>query len=278
MRDVEHPGLNLTRQTLNGVLKYPWLRDVDKKDRAKKWGAYGADQEAFAWVRQHDGSDAASIEARIMDWADDVTYAVHDMDDFYRVGLIPLENLRRPEEALVSFKEYVTHEAPSAASVVDDVFTLVAVTGRYEGRIEERARLRALGSFLITRYIEAFSVVNGNEGAEIKIDDQRSAEVTVLKRLIWFYVIDRPSLSTVQHGQRRLIRDLAKMYLSAAEKEDPRLFPPVFRQRLEAAQTEDARRRVAIDMVAGMTEDSALEVHRRATGVATGSLLSAPQI
>ena len=33
-----------------------------------------------------------------MDWADDVTYAVHDMDDFYRAGLVPLERLSDPDD------------------------------------------------------------------------------------------------------------------------------------------------------------------------------------
>lgn len=33
-----------------------------------------------------------------MNWADDVTYAVHDLEDFYRAGLIPLHRLLRQAE------------------------------------------------------------------------------------------------------------------------------------------------------------------------------------
>src|SRR5216684_8518388 len=32
--------------------------------------------------------------AELMDWADDLTYSVHDVEDFYRAGLIPLHLLR----------------------------------------------------------------------------------------------------------------------------------------------------------------------------------------
>jgi dGTPase len=88
-----HPGLDLTRQTLNGMLKYPWLRSAEQPFRNRKWGAYSSDEVAFRWVRLHSVGDERSLEACLMDWADDITYAVHDVDDFSRAGLIPLDAL-----------------------------------------------------------------------------------------------------------------------------------------------------------------------------------------
>ena len=85
-------GLNLTRATLNAILKYPWLREKFGK-RKQKWGAYRADKDRFMWVRSGRPDKSPDLEAELMDWADDVTYAVHDLDDFYRAGLIPIHRL-----------------------------------------------------------------------------------------------------------------------------------------------------------------------------------------
>ena len=81
-------GLNLTRATLNTTLKYPWLRGESGKQR-RKWGAYRADRDRFEWARAGWCGKGLSLESALMDWADDVTYAVHDLEDFYRAGLIP---------------------------------------------------------------------------------------------------------------------------------------------------------------------------------------------
>lgn len=84
---VGSAGLNLTRRTLNGTLKYPWLRNSEVAGRDGKWGAYPPDSNSLRWVREdwpRDAEASRSTEAEIMDWADDVTYAVHDVDDFYR--------------------------------------------------------------------------------------------------------------------------------------------------------------------------------------------------
>ena len=280
VRGVPDPGLNLTRQTLNGVQKYPWLRHLEDPDKAKKWGAYDADREYFEWVREHcGGTDAACLEARIMDWADDLTYAVHDMDDFYRTGLIPLDSLCRGDDELAAFKAYLATSEPGTEEVADRIFSALGVTARYEGRVRERAQLRELGSLAITRYLNAFRIIDAEGGAEVDIDDELAQQVAVLKRLIWFYIIERPSLAIMQAGQRRVIQDLVDLFMTAVDDDDNRkLLGPLYAERLDAAETDGARRRVVIDLVASMTEESALEIYRRALGTAPGSVLSAPRV
>lgn len=91
IRTPAYPGLNLTRATLNAVLKYPWLR-ATKGPHSRKWGVYHAEEAVFDWARGAAG-ESRSIEAELMDWADDIAYSVFDVDDFYRAGLIPLDRV-----------------------------------------------------------------------------------------------------------------------------------------------------------------------------------------
>jgi len=89
-RSKDHAGLNLTRATLNALLKYPWHREPSGK-KNKKWGYYHHTELAeFQWVRDgQTGDERKSVEAEIMDWSDDIAYAVHDLEDFYRAGFAP---------------------------------------------------------------------------------------------------------------------------------------------------------------------------------------------
>jgi dGTPase len=121
-------GLNLTHATLNALLKYPWLRSTPGS-APLKWGAYDNEFQQIRFAREgsiptdalaKEWEQAKKItgerdlvhaelewaknnsflqnqlkcpEAKLMDWADDVTYAVHDAVDFYCAGLIPLDRL-----------------------------------------------------------------------------------------------------------------------------------------------------------------------------------------
>jgi len=93
------PGLNLTRATLDAALKYPWARGEVSRS---KWCFYPSEADEAARIREgvpEERRHQRSVEAQVMDWADDVAYAVHDIEDFTLAGAIPLAQLTQSSSA-----------------------------------------------------------------------------------------------------------------------------------------------------------------------------------
>jgi dGTPase len=64
LRSHQAGGLNLTRRTLNGILKYPWLRAEEPPERLEKWGAYAdSDSQVFHWTRRGLPDGTRTLEA-----------------------------------------------------------------------------------------------------------------------------------------------------------------------------------------------------------------------
>jgi predicted deoxyguanosinetriphosphate triphosphohydrolase len=82
-------GLDLTRATLAACIKYPWRRNAAHPIKSQKWGYYATEQEDFTFARMASGLETKTAEAELMDWADDIAYSVHDLEDFHRCRLIP---------------------------------------------------------------------------------------------------------------------------------------------------------------------------------------------
>jgi dGTPase len=275
-------GLNLTRRTLDGVLKYPWLRDPHDEVRDRKWGAYTVDSDAFEWVRDRRDAKERSPAAQVMDWADDVTYAVHDMEDFFRVGLVPIDRLCTSHEERDRFLRSFTDsgslnkrlrrfDAAVLEKAVTAVFETLDFVEPYLGSRVQRQVVRERSSYLIRNYMHAADWSD----AKLTIDPVPLAEVAVLKELTWFYVINRPELATVQDGQRRVVQGLLNRFWSAADDEDYYLFPHYEQEILRnEVRTEADKARLVCDFVARLTEGRALELHRRLLG--TSFTLLAP--
>jgi dGTPase len=111
-----HQGLNLTRASLAALLKYPWIRDPGHAKAAEKWGAYDADIDDFRFalgLEEGDGlpspGGVRAVEAAIMDWADDITYAIHDLEDLWRAGLIPADQLAARDAVREDFGQWVSN-------------------------------------------------------------------------------------------------------------------------------------------------------------------------
>jgi dGTPase len=281
-----HRGLDLSRATLAAVLKYPWRRG-ENREKQNKWGAYHSEDKDFAFAIELSGkANQSTLEAKLMDWADDITYSVHDLDDFYRAHRIPLHLLadRLYAREREVFFEAVLRRHPDRSGLWADTKTLeesfnqvmvglFPLNNSYTGAWTERASLRQFTSQLIGRYIGGTSLqIKGNE-CLLKIDDHLQREVAMLKELTWVYVIEAPALVSQQFGQRYAIRKLFNIYRDAAqEPKRQNLFPAFYRDALDDAKGDEKQvKRTVIDLIAGMTEAQALAMYTRLVGVSVGS-------
>ena len=277
-------GLNLTRATLCAIVKYPWTR-ADAAAHGNKWGVYTTEIDEFLWARAMvpDGFEGKTLEAALMDWADDVAYAVHDMEDFFRAGLIPLDRLVTDEDER---ERFLTAElkrqgqpAGAAADELADAFTELMQAGPtpspYRGTHEDRANLRNFTSYLINRYITAVSLSEDGYGEDaLVIEDFALKEVKMLKGLTWFYVINSQSLAAQRVGQRRLIEYLFDSFAQAASSsKDWYIFPEYYRELLEERTTEIDRARMIADVISGMSEAQVAGLYQRLSGVSLGSAM-----
>lgn len=290
IRTSTYEGLNLTVATLNGILKYPNQRRHKGKHK-RKWGVYPSELDVFDWARKEAGLPELrrSVEAELMDWADDIAYSVFDLDDFYRAGLIPLDRLfadqdeqerfleaaaqrlrrleKDPEPIVKAFSDLVKHYPPRRLG------------GAYEGTTDQRAFLREWTSQLVARFIGAIRLnVPGTNSEERYVEITRNVkdEVDILKQLVWHYVIDNPRLLTQQQGQRVVIKRLFEFYNDEAKDQRFDIFPEPYRKKLKRCSAGDDGRnervRTVVDMIAAMTESQAIRLHNRLSGVSIGSI------
>lgn len=307
-RSVRYSGLNLTRFTLEGMLKYPWLRagiggGPVPSLATDKWGAFEDDVEMFNFARSEspdavpprDGDlSRRSLTAQLIDWADDITYAVHDVEDFYRAGLMPLSDLVWRKNGADAFRDSFLDDDGNVRPKFDGLsrdLLETAVDGvqkhfslgfgqPYDGSSTMRALVRLGGSHLIGRYFEATTLTQAGGRANLHVDDTFRAEIAVLKELLWFYVIDRPSLAAIQHGQRKAMTVLFGLLTDAARnRSEWRVFPPPVQEALAAGPSdgrgdveEQARARLVIDFIAGMTDHTAWWMYTTLAGIAPTEL------
>lgn len=275
-RDVSL-GLNLTRATLNAILKYPWIRS-ESGYRHEKWGVYVADKDRFNWVKCDQYSDHRLLEAEIMDWADDVTYAVHDLEDSYRAGMVPVHLLLWTAES-ERFIKAIIQRNPRLGQQDDLENKLRAVLGimglldaPYNGGRRQQIIMNGATSALITQFItgRAIRVCEPSAEKRIDINPEIQLQVDLLKEMTRYYVIDHPRIVRVREGQREMLKKLFEIYLEVVDKKrNQALLPQWTRDRLDSG---DGSPRLVADLLAGMTERQVIQTYQRLTGIVPGSM------
>jgi dGTPase len=281
--------MSLSQRTLNALIKHPWLRQGNYAYRAK-WNAYSTEAQEFRDARNGLADGLKSPEAAIMDWADDITYALHDLEDFVRLGVIRLSDLASDEKELNGFLEYAWKRVKPKAKALDqsqdDVFDDFTAWIR-EGDLRAYVAGRSLDSVVMLRAAVAVAINNFVSATRLEplrevpivIDDQMRLRAEVLKQLVWYYVIDAPGLSSLQEGQKWVVYSLFERLRNWAESADGHRerLPTHLQFCLDVADKEDygtpesdaAKRRITravADFIASLTEDQATHLLARLQG------------
>ncbi len=280
---VPGAGLNLTRATLDATLKYPVVGSG-----TGKYGAYESDKQVFDWIRSGAAPGRPSLEAQVMDWADDVAYSVHDVEDGLHAGLITLKNLRDYSErsvvARIALASYCPGSWDVSAAELETVFAEFMVLPcwrfSFDGGPAALAAAKDLTSELVGRFCQAAEratlaaaagasppvpLPHGNPpdlnryAADLVVPRRQLLECALLKAVAARYVMTREGAAAQQARERELIAELTV----AIERGAPSTLDPVFRPSWDATDGDEARRRVVVDQVASLTDTSAMVWHRR---------------
>ncbi|MCH7903693.1 MAG: dNTP triphosphohydrolase [Armatimonadetes bacterium] len=276
-REDDFGGLDLTRASLAAIVKYPWLGGSENALSIGKYGAYETEKEVYEDAMECVlGVANRSVEAEIMDWADDIAYSIHDVYDFYRAGKIPLARLARDPMEWAPIFERLKHEDPdalrNAAVELRDDLHLVPST-EFNGGASHRARMRQLSSYLISMFIlKSTKLVDPSEnnGDFLAIDERARLKVALLKKLVWHFVIEDQALAAQQVGQRQCLKKILAATWVDMKRERQIILPLSHRELLESGSPPG---RVLADFLSNLTERQALALYRRLVGLQEGSIM-----
>jgi dGTPase len=239
-RYAEFDGLNLTWETLEGTVKH----NGPLKDPPPTIRAYDAEHplELATWP---------SAEAQVAALSDDIAYNNHDIDDGLRAGLFTVADLEPIPLVGPIFAELgarwprleetrLAHEG--VRRVIDRMVSdcLEESRRRLEASgARSAAAIRALG-----RPVIGFS--------EAMQRNDRALKGFLFERMYRHWRVNRMTSKA-----RRVVQELFRALLA-----EPQCLPNEWRQEADGAGTPRSARVVA-DYIAGMTDNFALDEHRR---------------
>jgi dGTPase len=203
-----------------------------------------------------------------MDWADDVAYSVHDLEDGVEAGHIDLRRLDLDAVAALAAEHYSDGSAGDLEKVLRDLVAEPWWPRAFDGTAQDLAVLKRATSTLIGRFCSAAEHATRAEyghtdltryAADLVVPERVRAECALLKAVTALYVMRRPEAHAIQQREREVVAELVQRLAARA----PEALDPYFAEQWAAAGDDGARLRVVVDQVAGLTDAAAISLLAR---------------
>lgn len=292
-----HPfGLDLTRRTLLGIIKYPasysalvvspTLSLQKKVIKINAWVPpkcyLDEEQDEVDWILEplskndkelfqthvpananekpaHRKTHYHSLDCSIMNIADDIAYGVHDLEDAIYLKLISREQMDFEHLKSLFMQAFPegTLSMPNAGVLIDKLFS-----------IDVAERKHAIGD-LVNGFITAVCLkISHSDFTEpllrytAELPQAMSALLEHFKKVVFNHVINSHEARTIEFGGQTVIQRLFEAVSSNPEQ----LLSLVYRENYRQVTTEREGMRVICDYIASMTDEYAHRMHERLFG------------
>ncbi len=238
------PGLNLSVEVLEGVAKHETLYDKPNFNQPHS-GVEGGGHTALPGGG---ATLAPTIEAQIVNLADEIAYSNHDLDDGLQSRMLNFEGLASVK-LWRSLFDQVLREFPDADGKVVKVQTIRRLIHHLIRDVQKETDLR-----IKDRNIQTLNDVRRNGKALVGFSQEVQDQFMDLKRYLFKNMYRHYRVERMAHKAENIIEDLFTTYCK-----NPRLIPP---GAIWGREDSPLERKVA-DYIAGMTDRFALDEHAK---------------
>jgi dGTPase len=263
---LNYPGLNLTAATRLALVKY----NVFNSPESKKF-LYMTERRFIRDAEAQSDLHPQTLECQIMELADDIAYAAHDLEDGLKASHISIDDLANNEDLKdlrgifekIEIEQYGGRRASKVRGGVEDM---------------RKVKRKELSSRLINRFVNSVDLKEA-DSKETRPRGSRQAYhltlgksaklVKALKDFTFKMIVRHSSVALMEAHGRRVIRELFEILSDRGFNNRNRLLPLEFQDRLGEPETyfegldpEQARLRCISDYIAGMTDSYADTRHQ----------------
>lgn len=272
-------GLNLTYRTLLAINKYN-TDEKSENDKLPDKFMYHDDFEFLNKFRKENGINERTLDVQIIEIADDIAYAVHDLEDGLSQGMFTLDELCHEIRVFKVDEEEKIDNRDKASKMFEDIINGIKDDLNKDDKIatiQEYSHLlrKKLTSILTNDFVNSITfeeIVDDDEKKEKKLcmDVTHRTLCKILTKIIFKGATRNSSIALYELKGEIVIKSLFNIYVNKDVNKKYLLLPPDYRPEEKAAVEQVAR--CAIDYIAGMMDTFAISEFERLTGISYGCM------